>query len=252
MSLCLGRRVCNENANFDIVSDDIKVGVLIANTPSEIQRHLQLTKGLDSTYAEVRGVIINYCKTRQLTKVRLSNSTSDDSTDIGTFWRKTQKGRPPLPGKGRSKDLSDYQSLCYQSWHDKAKSDRRKEKKPNEKGQGRNKGFGTASKKKVKNKDHQGRSNWYNWSDWPQGKSDKEKRKKPTAKGKAKSHSCFWKHSKSWKSSWSNWFNWSDWHQCKSKRESKKLWTDHPPTNGWSSFQSSAGHTLKWRPAIGR
>ena len=50
------------------VTDGVKVGVLMSNAPSEIQRHLQLTTGLDSSYSEVRGVTINYCKTRQLTK----------------------------------------------------------------------------------------------------------------------------------------------------------------------------------------
>ena len=48
----------------NILSDDIKVSILVSKAPSEIQRHFQLTTGPDSTYSQVRGVIINYCKTR--------------------------------------------------------------------------------------------------------------------------------------------------------------------------------------------
>ena len=87
-----------ERGSGQIVSDDVRVGVLMSNTPSKIQEHLQLNTGLDSTYSEVRGIIMNYCKTRQLVKKKNSHTSSDDM-DIGAIWRKLLKGK----GKGKGK-----------------------------------------------------------------------------------------------------------------------------------------------------
>ena len=49
-----------ERGAHQSISEDVRVGVLMSNAPSDIQKHLQLTTGLDSTYAQVRGVILNW------------------------------------------------------------------------------------------------------------------------------------------------------------------------------------------------
>ena len=95
-------------------ADGVKVGVLMSNAPSEIQRHLQLTTGLDPSYSEVRGVIINYSKTRQLVRKKNPTATNiaNEPMDIGALWRRMKgrgKGKGGLSkgkdgkGKGKSK-----------------------------------------------------------------------------------------------------------------------------------------------------
>ena len=44
------------------LSEDVKVGLLMSHTPTELQKHLQLNTTLSSRYSEVRAVVLDYCK----------------------------------------------------------------------------------------------------------------------------------------------------------------------------------------------
>ena len=53
-------------------------------------------------YSEVRGVVMNYCKTRQLVKKPFYQPSSDDM-DIGALWKNLMKGKGKGKDKGKGK-----------------------------------------------------------------------------------------------------------------------------------------------------
>ena len=92
------RRPDGSRAQLD---DDIKIAVLEAMCPPDLEKHLQLSRHRLSTYEEVRAELSNYLETRAGTKVqlRLPGASRDDSgpvpMDVGAFEKK---------GKGKGKD----------------------------------------------------------------------------------------------------------------------------------------------------
>ncbi len=73
-----------ERGSSQKITDDVRIGVLMFGCPTPIQHHLQLTTTLTSTFAEVRDLILNYCKTRLLTRGP-STTRRDDPTEIGAI-----------------------------------------------------------------------------------------------------------------------------------------------------------------------
>ena len=82
------------------ISEDVKVGLLMSHTPTELQKHLQLNTTLSSRYSEVRAVVLNYCKSKSF----LTNSKSSDRTpmevDAVWKWHQGEKGKGKGKGKG--------------------------------------------------------------------------------------------------------------------------------------------------------
>ena len=84
-----------EKESAHAAPDGVQVGVLISQAPGDRQKHVTLTTGLQSAFLEVRGIVLNYCKTRLLTKKK---SWNDDPMDVGAIWKRYQKGT----GKGNT------------------------------------------------------------------------------------------------------------------------------------------------------
>ncbi|CAE7245381.1 unnamed protein product [Symbiodinium sp. CCMP2592] len=98
------RRPDGTRAQLD---EDIKVAVLEAMCPSDLEKHLQLSRHRLTTYEEVRGELASYLETRLGAKVQLSlpGASKDDQgpapMDVGAFDKgKGKKGKDKGKGKG--------------------------------------------------------------------------------------------------------------------------------------------------------
>ena len=110
-----------EKESTHVVPDDVKVGILMSQSPTDLQKHLQLTTGLQSTFLEVRGIVLNYCKRRLLTKKK--SPFGDDPMDVGAVWRWYQKGKGKgKKGKNKGKG-KDFKGKGKGKYNDKGKSE---------------------------------------------------------------------------------------------------------------------------------
>ena len=133
--------------------DEIKVGLLVAGTSGKLHDHLCLTTTDNQSYSEVRGVILNYLKTKQLTSLTKNTKPDyfDDPMQVDAFGYYKGKGR----GKGDHYKGKDY------------KGGKAKGKGKDYKGadsSGGTKGKGKGEEDKGKGKDY-GKFCHYCWSD---------------------------------------------------------------------------------------
>ena len=124
------------------IPDDIKIGILMSSTPSTIQQHLQLNTSLTTKFSEVYDIILNFCKTRRLTK---HPKHVDDPMDIGAIW-KHLKGK----GKGKSNYNIVYRPYSnFGNWSNYSNYSNYRPRKGKGKGGGGEKGKGRGRAKEI-------------------------------------------------------------------------------------------------------
>ena len=135
------------------LNEDVKVGLLMSHTPSELQKHLQLNTTLTSRYSEVRAVVLNYCKAKSF------NTKTSERTpmEVDAVWRWYQKGKSDAKGKGKGKSDWNQKGKSKSKGKSDGKSDKGKSK-------GKGKSYGKSDQSKGRSY-HRPPSDWWS-SEW--------------------------------------------------------------------------------------